>query len=59
MLTPYNHLTTAELIRCHRFDIQGDPLVDELWTRLEALAPAEKPVETKYVEEKFRYGNDA
>jgi hypothetical protein len=58
MLTPYNRLSNAELIRCHRYDIQGDPLVEELWTRLEALAPAEKPVETKYVEEQFRYGTN-
>ncbi len=59
MLTPFRHLSNAELIRLHRFDIQGDPLVEELWTRLEALAPPEKKIETKYCKEQFRYGNDA
>ena len=58
MQTLFSHLTNNELIRCHRFDIQGDPLVDELWTRLEALAKPEKPVATKYVEEPAR-GTDA
>lgn len=57
MLTPFSSLSNAELIRLHRFDIQGDPLVDELWTRLEALAPPEEKVETKYVEEQYRYGS--
>lgn len=39
-MTPYSHLTLAELIRLHRYDVQGDPLMEELWLRLEAIAAA-------------------
>ena len=50
MHTKYSSLTTQELIRLHRWDIQGDDLVDELWSRLEQLAPEDTRVATKYVE---------
>lgn len=53
MQTKYNNLTTAELIRMHRFDIQGDELVEELWRRLEMYEAerAQQRVNTKYVGE--------
>lgn len=51
MQTKYNHLTLNELIRLHRWDIQGDELVEELWRRLEEQATAESRGHPKYVGE--------
>ena len=33
--TKYANMSLEELIRFHRWDIQGDELVEELWQRLE------------------------
>lgn len=35
--TQYANLTLKELIQLHRWDIQGDELVEEMWQRLEAV----------------------
>jgi len=35
MQTKYHHLTDHEFVQLHRWDIQGDELVEELWLRLE------------------------
>lgn len=40
--TKYANLTLKELIQLHRWDIQGDELVEEMWQRLEALAEEDK-----------------
>lgn len=45
MLTKYWNLTDAELIRMHRYDVQGDELMEELWTRLEAAVDAQADAE--------------
>jgi hypothetical protein len=52
-MTKFSNLTTKELISLHRYDIQGDDLVDELWHRLEMYVERDKDarVATKYVEE--------
>lgn len=39
--TKYANLTNAELIQLHRWDIQGDELVEELWQRIEAVVAAQ------------------
>lgn len=53
MQTKYNHLTTVELLRNHRFDVQGDDLMEELWRRLELYAAEakEQAVQTCYAGE--------
>lgn len=52
MQTKYSHLTNRELLRNHRYDIQGDDLVEELWSRLEMqmIADEEHKVRTKYTD---------
>lgn len=46
MRTKYSHLTDSELVQLHRWDIQGDELVEELWLRMEArlVGNAREPV---------------
>ncbi len=33
--TKYANLTDKELVQLHRWDVQGDELMEELWQRLE------------------------
>lgn len=40
--TRYANLTLKELIQLHRWDIQGDELVEEMWQRIEAVVAKEE-----------------
>ena len=40
--TKYANLTLKELVQLHRWDIQGDDLVEELWQRIEAQIAKEE-----------------
>ena len=53
MQPKYSHLTTSELISNHRYDVQGDELMDEIWRRLELFEAQDRDtrVKSRYVEE--------
>jgi hypothetical protein len=40
--TKYANLTLKELVQLHRWDIQGDELVEELWQRIEEVISKEE-----------------